>query len=71
MIEQKDFTEEVFAQRIERLFSAPADLEAAAAAAKAQGVIPDQSIGLMSYILGYREETANVQEARIEEMDEE
>lgn len=37
MIEQKDFTEEVFAQRIERLFSAPADLEAAAAAAKAQG----------------------------------
>lgn len=41
------------------------------AAAKAQGVIPDQSVGLMSYILGYREETDNVQEARIEEMDEE
>lgn len=37
MIEQKDFTEDAFAQRIEQLFAAPADLEAAAAAAKRQG----------------------------------
>ena len=37
MIEQKDFTEDAFARRIEQLFAAPADLEAAAAAAKDQG----------------------------------
>jgi len=37
MIEQKDFTEDAFARRIEQLFAAPADLVAAAAAAKGQG----------------------------------
>ncbi|MEP4734714.1 undecaprenyldiphospho-muramoylpentapeptide beta-N-acetylglucosaminyltransferase [Parvibaculum sp.] len=37
MIEQKDFTEDAFAHRIEQLFAAPPDLEAAAAAAKRQG----------------------------------
>ncbi|HCX67008.1 MAG TPA: UDP-N-acetylglucosamine--N-acetylmuramyl-(pentapeptide) pyrophosphoryl-undecaprenol N-acetylglucosamine transferase, partial [Rhodobiaceae bacterium] len=37
MIEQKDFTEDAFAQRIEQLFAAPSGLEAAAAAAKRQG----------------------------------
>lgn len=37
MIEQKDFTEEAFAERIEKLFAAPADLAAAAAAARAKG----------------------------------
>ncbi|MEP2830493.1 undecaprenyldiphospho-muramoylpentapeptide beta-N-acetylglucosaminyltransferase [Parvibaculum sp.] len=37
MIEQKDFTEDAFAHRIEQLFAAPSDLEAAAAAAKRQG----------------------------------
>jgi UDP-N-acetylglucosamine--N-acetylmuramyl-(pentapeptide) pyrophosphoryl-undecaprenol N-acetylglucosamine transferase len=37
MIEQKDFTEDAFAQRIEQLFADPSRLEAAAAAAKDQG----------------------------------